>query len=210
MRFTTKHGFLGLFAAGVLAASPALAQDPYDQPDESWISIDGSVEEVMADAFTLNYGEGIITVEMDDGDRDADAYQLMSGDKVTVTGLVDDDFFQTTTIEAGSVYVEELGTYFYASSADEEDSFVTLAMPVSDSRFVLQGTVTAVSDDEFMLDTGARQITVELDELGYDPLDDEGYQTIEVGDRVTVTGEMDYDFLEGRELVASSITTLIG
>ncbi|HSM06917.1 MAG TPA: hypothetical protein VK858_19985 [Longimicrobiales bacterium] len=210
MRFTTKHGFLGLFAAGVLAASPALAQDPYDQPDESWISIDGSVEEVMADAFTLNYGEGIITVEMDDGDRDADAYQLMRGDKVTVTGLVDDDFFQTTTIEAGSVYVEELGTYFYASSADEEDSFVTLAMPVSDSRFVLQGTVTAVSDDEFMLDTGARQITVELDELGYDPLDDEGYQTIEVGDRVTVTGEMDYDFLEGRELVASSITTLIG
>lgn len=210
MRFTTKHGFLGLFAAGVLAASPALAQDPYDQPDESWISIDGSVEEVMADAFTLNYGEGIITVEMDDGDRDADAYQLMRGDKVTVTGLVDDDFFQTTTIEAGSVYVEELGTYFYASSADEEDSFVTLAMPVSDSRFVLQGTVTAVSDDELMLDTGARQITVELDELGYDPLDDEGYQTIDVGDRVTVTGEMDYDFIEGRELVASSITTLIG
>jgi hypothetical protein len=31
-----------------------------------------------------------------------------------------------------------------------------------------------------------------------------------VGDRVSVTGEMDYDFLEGRELVASTVTSLIG
>lgn len=42
----------------------------------------------------------------------------------------------------------------------------------------------------------------------YNPLDSEGFQQIQVGDRVSVGGTIDYDFLEGRELVASSIVTL--
>ena len=37
---------------------------------------------------------------MDDGDRDADAYKLLPGDEVNVIGKVDDDLFQTTTIDA--------------------------------------------------------------------------------------------------------------
>lgn len=199
-----------MIAAGALLASPLSAQEnPYTQPDESWISIDGSVEAVVADAFTLDFGEGLITVEMDDGDRDADGYKLMTGDRVTVTGRVDDDLFEVATIEAGSVYVEGLGTYFYASSADEEDRFVTID-PVTPSEMVLQGTVTAVSDEEFTLSSGLTEITVEVEEMEYNPLDDEGYQKIEMGDYVSVSGEIDFDFIEGREFVAHSVTTLIG
>ena len=202
--------WLGMIAAGALLASPLSAQEnPYTQPDESWISIDGSVEAVVADAFTLDFGEGLITVEMDDGDRDADGYKLMTGDRVTVTGRVDDDLFEVATIEAGSVYVEGLGTYFYASSADEEDRFVTID-PVTPSEMVLQGTVTAVSDEEFTLSSGLTEITVEVEEMEYNPLDDEGYQKIEMGDYVSVSGEIDFDFIEGREFVAHSVTTLIG
>ncbi len=187
------------------------APRPYQRPDATWITIDGTVDSVSADSFVLDYGPGVITVEMDDGDRDADAYKLMEGDKVRVSGMIDDDLFELRTIEAGSVYIESLGTYFYASSIDEEDRdvFVTYTTPVIVSDTVLQGTVSAVEDEEFVLNTGSRLVNVEVEEMPYNPLDDIGYQKIEVGDRVSVTGEMDTDFFEAeREFVARSLITL--
>jgi uncharacterized protein YdeI (BOF family) len=198
---------LAFVSLAALMAAPVPAQDPYMQPDESWISIDGSVKDVSADRFTLDYGDGLITVEMDDGDRDADGYKLVTGDKVRVLGKIDDDFLEMTKIEASSVYVENLDTYFYASPKDEEDTFVAID-PVQASRTVLQGTVTDVGDDEFKLRTGSKQITVQVEEMPYDPLDEEGYQKIEVGDYVSVAGELDYGLFERRELTAHTVTTL--
>ena len=80
-------------AVALLVAPPLMAEDPYTQPDDTWISISGTVDSVSQDLFTLDYGDGTVIVEMDDGDRDADAYKLALGDEVTVYGLVDDDFF---------------------------------------------------------------------------------------------------------------------
>ena len=42
----------------------------------------------------------------------------------------------------------------------------------------------------------------------YNPLDDEGYQKIDVGDRVKVTGNIDNDLFEGKELMADSVIKL--
>ena len=210
MKFVPWKFCLTVLALAALLIAPANAQDPYAQPDDTWISISGTVQEVFPDAFTLDYGDGLVTVEMDDGDRDADGYKLLEGDKVTVSGLIDDDFFEATTIEAASVYVESIGTYFYASAMDEEDTFVTVTTPVVVGFTTVQGTVTSVEplDDEFIVNTGLRAIQVETEEMPYDPLDDEGYQRIEVGDRVSVTGTMDADLFEGRELVADSVVVL--
>lgn len=204
---------LGTFLLAVcLATGVAVAdspENPYARADDTWISISGSVKSVTADSFTLDYGDGIVTVEMDDGDRDADGYKLLEGDKVTVNGRIDDDFYETTKIEASSVYVEKLGTYFYASAADEEDYFhYSIATPVVIADTVLQGRVTEVGGGEFTVDTGLRELTVEVDEMAYDPLDDEGYQKIQKGDRVRVHGRMDTDLFEGRELEASSVIEL--
>jgi hypothetical protein len=69
--------------------------------------------------------------------------------------------------------------------------------------------VTDVDDEEFTLNTGTRSIRVEVDEMPYNPLDDEGYQKIELGDRVSVSGVIDDDLFEGRELVASSVVDLV-
>lgn len=204
---------VSMLATGVLLASPAMAASPYMQPDDSWISISGTVQSVEADRFTLDYGEGQVVVEMDDGDRDADAYKLVKGDKVNVSGMIDDDFFETTTIEAGSVYVENIGTYFYASPVDEEggiDTFVTVATPVEVSGTVLQGTVTDVENNQFTVNHDLRKITVRTGDMAYDPLDEEGYQRIEVGDVVTVGGEMRGDFFEGRELYAETVVVIDG
>ncbi len=206
--FPTKTLLVAIAAVGLLA-TPTLAQDPYEMADDTWISLSGEVESVSADEFLLDYGGGMVTVEMDDGDRDADGYKLVRGDDVTVTGVVDDDFFEATTIEAGSVYVEKLGTYFYASTADEVDRYITIHGPTVNATAVVQGTVTEVRDHEFVVDTDARSITVDVSDMLYNPLDDTGYQQVEPGDMVSASGTVDYDFFEGREIMAETVTTLV-
>jgi uncharacterized protein YdeI (BOF family) len=185
--------------------------DPYAKADDTWISLSGEVQSVAADQFTLDYGDGRVLVEMDDGDRDADAYKLLEGDKVTVTGRVDDDFFESTSIEAASVYVENIGTTFFASSVDEESReqvIATTLTPIVVSRLEVRGTVTRVNGDDFTLDTGTREMTVDVGGMLYDPLDDEGYQHIDVGDRVKVVGNMATELFEGRQLKADSIVEI--
>jgi uncharacterized protein YdeI (BOF family) len=188
---------------------------PYAKSDDSWISISGTVASPEPDSFSLDYGDGVITVEMDDWDTYGDAYPLMEGDRVTVYGTVDDDLFELSSIEASSVYVEGLGTYFYASSADEEDPvyaeyFWTAPTPLVLNRATLRGTVERVDreDREFTIDSGLQQVTVETDALDYNPLDDFGFQKIERGDKVSVSGEFDVDFLQGRVFEAESVITL--
>lgn len=256
-------------ALAAFIAAPVTGQDPATAPDDTWISVTGTVSSVSPDLFVLEYsdgrqmamagmdadragmpgmdtaragmaredtagmarmdtaraemgrmdtaragmaqdqgqGQGQIIVEMDDGDRDADAYQLAPGDTVTVTGWIDDDLFETRTIEATAVHVHNLDTWFFASGIDEEDRVITVVDPVI-SSVVARGIVTSVSDEEFTLASGAREVTVEVEDMPYNPLDAEGYQQIQVGDEVSVTGFVDYDFLEGREIVATSVTTL--
>lgn len=198
-----------LLFLGMLSLAVTGDPQPYQQADNTWISIGGTVESVDDDSFFLDYGEGKITVEMDDWDWYSDTGALEKGDKVNVQGMIDDDFYEIATIEASSVYVHRLGRYFYASPADEEGAYYyTTVYPVVLTTINVRGRVTSVSHDEFTLDTGPRQMTVEVEEMAYNPLDDEGYQKVRVGDRVSVTGEMDYDLFEGRELVADSVIVL--
>jgi uncharacterized protein YdeI (BOF family) len=215
MRFDTnldtKLTTASALVLALTASTAAWAENPMNEPDDSWISVSGTVDTVTEDAFALDYGEGVMTVEMDDGDRDADGYKLISGDKVTVSGRIDDDLFEARTIEASSVYVENIGTTFYASAVDEEDLsdvIVAVETPVVISATTVQGKVTEVGSEEFTVDTGLRKVRVEVDEMSYNPLDDEGYQKIEKGDRVSVTGQIDDDLFDGRVLVADSVVPL--
>lgn len=199
------------FSASTFAQTPS----PYLQPDDTWISISGTVESVQEDSFLLDYGRASVTVEMDDGDRDADAYSLLEGDKVVVNGLVDDDFFEMTKIEASSVYVESISSYFYASAMDEEsatffDPIVTVVGPITDGDVTIQGTITAVEplEEEFILNTDDRLMIVEVDDLGYDALDNEGYLQLDVGDKVTVSGSMTEEMFEDHLMEADYVVTL--
>lgn len=204
-------GVAALIAAGLTTSALADEADPYTMADNTWITLSGEVESVDRDSFMLDYGDGYILVEMDDGDRDADAYKLLEGDKVTVSGQIDDDFFETTKIEASSVYVENIGTTFFASSVDEETSeglVATVSVPVVVAETVVQGTVTDVNTSEFTVDAGLHNMRVDVSDMPYNPLDDEGYQKIDVGDRVRVSGDIDSDLFEGRELVADTLIKL--
>jgi uncharacterized protein YdeI (BOF family) len=195
-----------------LSAGAVADEDPKAMADDTWISLSGTVTMADADSFRLDYGDGSITVEMDDWDTYGDAWPLVSGDEVTVYGEVDENLYTNDTIEASSVYVADLNSFFYASPADEEELGAWALDPydeIGDITYV--GTVESVDEDDqtFTIDTGAQELTVETDALMYNPLDDEGFQQIEVGDVVSVDGVVDEDFFTNNDLVASSIVTLV-
>ena len=182
--------------------------NPYLKSNNSWISISGTVKSAGPDSFLLDYGRGTVDVEMDDWDWYAEGYKLLKGDKVRVHGAIDDDADETTKIEASSVYVQNLGTYFFASSAGEESPYVPYAFDLDPNTTVVTGTVTSVQGRTFTLDTGPRQLKVDTAGMAYNPLDSEGYQRVSKGDRVSVTGRLESTLFSKRELAATSVITL--
>ena len=82
-----------------------------------------------------------------------------------------------------------------------------LAPPVLISRTAVSGIVTDVDSDadEFLINAGTRMVRVDVSEMAIDPLDDEGYLKIDVGDRVRVLGQIDTNLFEGRRLEADTV-----
>lgn len=179
-----------------------------------FVTISGKVTKVTPTTFNMNVDGKSILVEMDDYDWDADGYKLAKGDQVVVAGRVDKDFLEKKKVEAGSVYVKGLNTFFYANSDDEEDLvyipviYSYVATLPEDAHVDLQGKVTDVSGREFTVDTGFRKVTVDTKDLIYNPMDSIGFTKIEKGDRVRVSGRVDDAFLDGKEVVANSVTEL--
>ena len=193
----------------LMSTTAIAAESPFTKPDGSWINISGTAVETKPNSFTLDYGKGTILVEMDDWSWvDEEGALLFDGDKVRVYGEIDDDFAEVSKIEAGSVYVENLGTYFYANSDDEETTSFTDTSPIDVGETTVVGTVTNVDSGEFTIDKGIQSVTVDTTELFYDPLDNIGYQQVDVGDLVSVDGYMEDDLLESMELMAEGVTVL--
>ncbi|MGB3212513.1 MAG: hypothetical protein WBB19_17565 [Desulforhopalus sp.] len=191
-----------------LLTSTVMAKDPYKAANNSWISLNGTVVASSPTAFELDYGTGTVIVEMDGWSWYSGTHSIMEGDQVTVHGRVDDDLYEMTSIEADSVYVKGLNTYFYANSLDEEDRVPQTAILHPDTGLQLQGTITSKSGREFTINTGSREVKIDTINMLYNPLDDKGYQKLKIGDFVQVTGKLDVDFFEKTEIMADTVTTL--
>jgi len=194
-------------AVALAVGTTALAQQqtstvPFERSDDSWITVSGEVVRSATDRFTLDYGDGTVIVEMDSPTGRDSGYALRAGDKVTVTGVVDDDMFETASIEASSVFVESLGKHFFSSAVDEEDVALAVVTPVVISRTAIVGTVSEVSGNEMTVNTGQRSVRVDLSQLSSERRD------LQKGDRVSVVGTIDRDFFEGRELMATALVEL--
>lgn len=190
---------------------------PYMKSDNSFISITGNVASVVSAkgrGFTLDFGDGLIAVEVDDFDLDDDSAGILPGERVTVYGRIDDDLFEMRSIEASSVYVHDRSTYYFASSLDEDGSAYIYSYfpdhPKDGSWVSVAGTVKDVDSDgkQFVVDTGIRKIDVETHALAYNPLDKVGFQKIKKGDLVSVTGILDENFMSKDDIVADSVITV--
>ncbi|MCP1340259.1 hypothetical protein NJR55_11735 [Idiomarina sp. M1R2S28] len=203
-----------LIASAIAAAFSVQAQNFEQKPDQTWVSISGEVATASPESFTLDYGDGYITVEMDDWDWYVnEGSALLSGDNVTVYGEVDNDFAEDAKIEASSVYVENLDSYFYASATDEESGEINASLDViamdTMSPVDINGTVTSVDDsaDEFTIDNGIQKVTVDVSQMSTNLLDNVGFQQIEKDDYVSVSGEFSDDITGDIQVTAKRVTT---
>jgi hypothetical protein len=57
MRFDAEMMTTSALALALTGATAAWAADPITKPDDSWISVSGTVESVTNDAFALDSGE---------------------------------------------------------------------------------------------------------------------------------------------------------
>jgi uncharacterized protein YdeI (BOF family) len=178
-------------------------------PNNSWITVGGRVVSAAADSFVLDYGYGRITVEMDDWDWYREGTALRPGDEVSVTGRIDQDLFEKRKIEASSVFVKNLNTRFFASSADEEDSTIQLvAQPPASAFAGASGFVTGISGRMMTIGSGPAAIRVSTAGMPDNPLDDVGLVKVKVGDHVQAWGRLTLGPGDKSEILASGLTVL--
>lgn len=210
---------MNLFKTLAISLITLLAQNTHagldDKLNGEFVTLSGKVTEVKPHSFTLKTANNNVMVEMDDySSWIADGFKLVNGDQVVVTGRVDQDFLEKRKVEAGSVYVKNLDTYFFASSDDEEDfSYIPTTYSLvgtlpEGATIDLQGKVTKIQGREFTVDTGIRKIVVDTQKMGFNPLDKEGFTKLQVGDRVKVSGKVEENLFEAKEVAATYVMEL--
>lgn len=205
-----NHKLRLIFLIFAVFGLAAYANTVVPDKDGSWVQLSGKVTHTSDDSFMLKYGSNQIQVEMDDWDWYPEGRLLLKGDQVTVHGRVDNDLFETKSIEASSVYVKGLNTFYYADSADEESwRYPLLALPPDGSWIEVNGIVKEINGREFTLNTGWKTLAIDTTHLGYNPLDNKGPQKVEKGDYVRVSGSVDDNVFKQKEIIASSIITLV-
>ncbi|MDB2414820.1 hypothetical protein N9W34_03520 [Rickettsiales bacterium] len=212
-RFLTTTAIVG---AMLFTSANAEAANPFKlkYTNNDWINVTGKIKDISSDQFTLDFDDGMITVEMDDWDGYDEAQLLKKGETVTVSGEIDHDLYESKKIEASTVYSHDRTTYFYASSEDEEDgyyySYYSYPAEIPDGTWMnVSGVVKKIHDRELILQTSAGDIVVDTKTMSYNPLDDSGFVQVDVGDKVYVSGEFDVNFFDKNEIDASSIATVV-
>lgn len=217
----TFNKISALFASSalVMVISPATAEqhgnDTMDKvqvaSDQAQITLSGTVTSTAGEEFQLKYGGGIVTVELD---RfywlDDPAQILIPGENVTVTGTVDDDWFEGREIVAETLQLNDSHVFYYLGSALPVHVETAGAdQDLLDGTYVrTTGTVTNLDGDRFEVNYENGSMPVDVSSLGYNPFDDEGLQKLEEGDRVSVYGTVDDDFFKSKGILASSIYEL--
>lgn len=173
-----------------------------------FVTISGKVSKVEADSFNLMSQGRKIIVGTYGNNWDADGFRLVKGDVVIVTSKIDQDFIKNKKIEADSIYVKSLKTYFYKKDkSDEATPFLSANLYNQDklpesTSIELQGEITDVNERNITVNTGFRKVLVSTKEMNFNPLDKVGLTRVKKGDQVKVTGVISDSFFQGKGVSA--------
>lgn len=231
---------LPVFALALLMSAPAYANEAADKTskeapapatemrkgqdakgnakfqNDAYITISGTVASMSdGDEFALKHANGTIKVDTNDSfpdlfEEDAAEY-LKVGDRVVVTGKVDNNLFSTNEIEAYRLETVRDGKNRVFTNAklapqNERDlaAFTPLAQgqALTDEKNVrLSGRISQIDgNDNLQLRFADGSIKVDLDDI-----DDKELSNFKVGDDVVVFGEVDKNWNDTKEIDAVRI-----
>lgn len=176
--------------------------------DDTSLTLSGTVGQVNDDEFTLRTRNGSIAVESDEVFDDENIYRLEPGDRIIVTGNVDDDFFESRKLEANAIHVDKVDVTFTTRDGTVDSFTSSSSNGADDGVTELNGRIVAIEDNEFAISSGTGQTTVNIGNLDDNPLDDQGYLKLDIGDRVQVKGEMTDDWFDERKFEATSLNAI--
>lgn len=182
-------------------------------PDEAKISLTGTVTSTADEEFQLEYGGGVVTVELDRFDWINDPAEiLLPGENVMVTGTVDDDWFEGRELVANTLQLNDSFVYYHVDPLSSYPIHLygaEAAKEMRDGAYVTtSGTIKNHSGDRFEVSYQNGSIPVDVSSLGYNPFDNEGIQKLEEGDRVYVYGNVDDDFFDNKGILATGVYEL--
>ena len=174
-----------LLVASLVLPIHAQKLSPYQLKDRADIKLTGRVTEAFTNTFTLDYGKGSITVEVDDYDSYEEGYNIEKGDQVIVTGKIDADLGQERTIEASEVYIPAVDLRIEACSHDEEDHRVEVfTQRLSNGTEVeLRGVIKNIESGVCTIQSSKGELEVRLSDLRQQKV-----ETLVLGQAIKVSG----------------------
>lgn len=197
---------LGLFEPG-----SAQAANQNTAEDDSYVTLSGTVGGVSdKDEFTLNYGGGTIKVDTNDAwpnlfNRDANnaTRYIREGDRVVVTGKVDDNWFTQRELDAYSLRHQRGSEVFNYEAERRSAAAPAIKDDMLDDKgsVTITGTVSKVEDNgRYLVRYPGKMTAIRVDASA---LKEAG--PFNVGDRVTVTGPLTDTLFTRKEIKADGI-----
>jgi len=183
----------------------------YIEGKYGYVTISGTISKVLDnDRFELDYGNGFTQIDCDDALHDVfekSGHRIKVGDKVTVTGKIDNNWFTKHEILVSSIlHITEDYVLLYkraATAGEEVPVIVGVAKPslFLDGQVALTGIVSStVYEGSFTL--RYEDGTIQVDAAGIKIPDN---NHIVSGDIVTVYGKIDNSFFQNRAITAETV-----
>jgi len=205
--------------------SPSLAADLESYKDNAKIVAVGTISDLSDDKFILSINEQIINVDYNEWGlldfTDLTNY-LKNGQKVVVTGEVDDNLFSEDRIEAESIYFVANNNYYSLDNSYPDYDLYNFDRDMYTDRnnkdrksmnnksahdnVTIRGEVVSLMDEKFTMATESGMIKVNIKPLS--PNREESRLHVEIGDNVLVYGKLDENIMKKDTLSADTVVKL--